>query len=160
MNTKDTVQRILLTGLLIAVVTGQGSAVTSKITRHTSSSDLQQGKVKDAVVTSKGTIKLGRAAEIIAEEQFKDVWPINSIVASAGIEGIILQDAWPSSVACECRHKCAADRGIVLSHSKHDRCVVRPDIQVILCDSSPSTCDFHNLWPTGLLARAEHHACE
>lgn len=58
-------------------------AVNSKITRHASSADLLKGQVKDVVISSRGTMQLGRAAEVVTDE-FKDVWSINSIVASGG----------------------------------------------------------------------------
>ena len=58
-------------------------AVTSRITTHTTSRDLLKGKAKDVVISSKGTIQLGRAAEILAEE-IEDVWIINSMVISGG----------------------------------------------------------------------------
>ncbi len=71
-------------------------AVTSKVTRHSSSADLLKGTVKDVVVGSKGTIQLGRSAETLVEN-FENVsgsqdakdnalepWSINSIVVSGG----------------------------------------------------------------------------
>jgi hypothetical protein len=71
-------------------------AVTSKVTRHSSSEDLLKGRTKDIVVGSEGTLQLGRAAEVIIE-RFEDVrrtanakesvsqpWSINSIVVSGG----------------------------------------------------------------------------
>jgi outer membrane protein assembly factor BamB len=57
-------------------------AVTSKITRHAGRDDLQKGEAKDVVIDSRGTLQLGRAAEVLVKE-FKDVWSINSIVATA-----------------------------------------------------------------------------
>jgi len=61
-------------------------AVSSKITRHSSSSDLLKGKTKDVIIGSRGTIQLGRAAEALIEQfkEFEDVWSINSIVVSGG----------------------------------------------------------------------------
>ena len=71
-------------------------AVTSKVTRHSSSADLLKGRTKDVVVGSEGTLQLGRAAEVIVEK-FEDLcrtanakkstsepWSINSIVVSGG----------------------------------------------------------------------------
>jgi len=58
-------------------------AVTSNVTRHSSSVDLLKGEVRDIVVGSKGTLRLGRSAELLAGE-FEDVWSINSIVVSGG----------------------------------------------------------------------------
>ena len=68
-------------------------AVSSKITRHATGPDLLKGQAKDVVVSSRGTIQLGRAAETVAEDfkQFGpeltaegDVWSVNSIVVSGG----------------------------------------------------------------------------
>ena len=61
-------------------------AVSSKVTRHESSADLLKGKTKDVVIGSRGTIQLGRAAEVLIEnfKDFEDVWSINSIVISGG----------------------------------------------------------------------------
>lgn len=56
------------------------SAVTSKITRHNSSQEFQKGEANDVVIGSRGTIQLGRRAEILVK-QFDDVWSINSIVS-------------------------------------------------------------------------------
>jgi len=56
-------------------------AVSSKITRHASSSDLLKGRTENVVIGSRGTIQLGRAADVLLPE-FEDVWSINSIVVS------------------------------------------------------------------------------
>ena len=55
-------------------------AVTSRITRHNSSREFEKGEVNDVVIGSRGTIQLGRRAEILVK-QFDDVWSINSIVS-------------------------------------------------------------------------------
>ena len=54
-------------------------AVTSKITRHSSSGDFLKGEPNDVVIGSRGTIELGRRSEVLVKE-FQDVWSINSIV--------------------------------------------------------------------------------
>jgi hypothetical protein len=61
-------------------------AVSSKITRHNSSSDLLKGRTEKVVIGSRGTIQLGRAAESLIKEfkSFADVWSVNSIVISGG----------------------------------------------------------------------------
>jgi hypothetical protein len=61
-------------------------AVSSKVTRHTSSADLLKGRIEKVVIGSRGTIQLGRAAEPLIKEfkGFEDVWSINSIVVSGG----------------------------------------------------------------------------
>jgi len=59
-------------------------AVNSKITRHNSGAELLKGEVEDVVVSSKGTIQLGRSAEALVSE-FEDInepWSINCIVAT------------------------------------------------------------------------------
>jgi len=58
-------------------------AVASKITRHTSATDLSKGRTENVVVGSKGTLQLGRAAQSLVGE-FEDVWSINSIVIKDG----------------------------------------------------------------------------
>ncbi len=60
------------------------SAVTSKVTRHNSSREFQKGEANDVVIGSRGTIQLGRRAEILVK-QFDDVWSINSIVSIGDI---------------------------------------------------------------------------
>jgi outer membrane protein assembly factor BamB len=57
-------------------------AVSSKVTRHSSSTDLLKGKTEDIVIGSKGTVQLGCAAKILAENS-EGVWSINSIVVNA-----------------------------------------------------------------------------
>jgi len=68
-------------------------AVSSKVTRHASSSDLLKGRSEKVVIGSRGTIQLGRAAEPLIKEfhpqdalrrGFDDVWSINSIIVSGG----------------------------------------------------------------------------
>ena len=61
-------------------------AVSSKVTRHSSSSDLLKGETKRVVIGSRGTIQLGRAAESVIKEfkDFADVWSVNTIVLSGG----------------------------------------------------------------------------
>jgi hypothetical protein len=71
-------------------------AVTSNVTRHSSSEDFLKGQTKNVVVGSEGTIQLGLAAEVLIEnfevvsgaakagESGSQVWSINSIVVSGG----------------------------------------------------------------------------
>ncbi len=75
-----------MTALLCIALSSACLAVTSKVTRHKSSSDLLKGRAEEIVIGSRGTIQLGRAAETLVEE-FEDlgnVWSINSIVLSGG----------------------------------------------------------------------------
>lgn len=69
--------------MLFCVFGSTCHAVSSKVTRHSSAADLDKGEVEDVVIGSRGTIQLGRAAELLVKE-FKDVWSINSIVVSGG----------------------------------------------------------------------------
>ena len=59
------------------------SAITSKITRQSSSADFLKGENDNVVIDSKGTIKLGLSGRSLVDE-FEDVWSINSIVEIAG----------------------------------------------------------------------------
>jgi hypothetical protein len=82
--------------LLIYLSASACWAVTSKVTRHSSSVDLLKGQTEDVVVGSKGTIQLGRSADTLVEnfegdyvaiDEKKSVlepWSINSIVVSGG----------------------------------------------------------------------------
>ena len=69
--------------LIVTWLPSPGLTITSKITRQSSSKELLEGKTDGVVVTSRGTIQLGRAAKVLADE-VKDAWAINSIVVSGG----------------------------------------------------------------------------
>ncbi|MCP4258570.1 MAG: hypothetical protein GY774_13885 [Planctomycetes bacterium] len=87
MGNKFGVSCILTFTALLYMVPGPAClAVSSKIVRHKSSADLLKGKIEELVISSRGTIQLGRAAETPVEEfeGFEDVWSINSIVVSGG----------------------------------------------------------------------------
>ncbi len=73
----------LISCTLLMTFVCKGWAVSSKITRQATSADLLKGQTKDVVIGSRGTIQLGRAAEVLVEE-FEDVWSLNSIVVSGG----------------------------------------------------------------------------
>lgn len=85
--TKDNLcrgSRAIAGGLLLVVLAaGVGQAVTSKVTRQSTSKELLAGDSDGVVVTSRGAIQLGRAAQVLASE-FEDVWSVNSIVVSGG----------------------------------------------------------------------------
>jgi hypothetical protein len=84
MNTKTRVLSLVFCFLfLVYLLDSSCLAVSSKVTRHASSADLLKGKTEDVVISSDGTIQLGRSAETLVEAE-KDVWSINSIVVSAG----------------------------------------------------------------------------
>ncbi len=61
-------------------------AVTSKITRHSTSADLNKGTTENTIISSRGIIQLGLGEEnVIAEfDDFAEAWSINSIVVSGG----------------------------------------------------------------------------
>ena len=63
--------------------TREGLAVTSKIHRTSSASQLHKGKTTNMIIGSRGTLKLGRAAQVLADA-FNDVWSVNSIHVSGG----------------------------------------------------------------------------
>jgi hypothetical protein len=46
-------------------------------------SNCSKGKTENVVISSRGTIQLGRAAKVLASN-FDDVWSVNSIVARGG----------------------------------------------------------------------------
>ena len=68
---------------LLFYLSNSAWAVTSKITRHSSSEELLKGQAEGVVIDSKGTIQLGRSAERLVEN-FEDVWSINTIAVSGG----------------------------------------------------------------------------
>lgn len=77
---------LLLAALLCLAAGSVCPAVSSKVVRHTSSTDLSKGQTEKVVIGSRGTIQLGRAAEAVIKEfkGFDDVWSVNSIVVSGG----------------------------------------------------------------------------
>ncbi len=81
-------RRLTFIVLLCLALSSACLAVSSKITRHTSSSDFLKGQAEGLVISSRGTIQLGRSAETpVEEEEFEDlgdVWSINSVVVSGG----------------------------------------------------------------------------
>ena len=72
--------RVLVVLFLVCFCVSLCNAVTSKVTRHNSSAEFEKGETNDVVIGSRGTIQLGRRAEILVK-QFEDVWSINSIVS-------------------------------------------------------------------------------
>jgi len=78
---QDKRRNFLLLFFLFLLLDSACLAVTSKITRHSSSVDFLKGEIKDIVVSSEGTLQLSRAAETVVKS-FEEVWSINSIVVS------------------------------------------------------------------------------
>ena len=73
--------------VLLCLILGPAClAVSSKVTRHTKSSDLLKGRTENVVIGSRGTIQLGRSAKPLIKKfgEFEDVWSINCIVVSGG----------------------------------------------------------------------------
>ena len=78
--------RLIFAVLFCLVLSSVSSAINSKITKHVSSSDLLKGQAKNVIIDSRGTIRLGRAADELIEdfEDFGEVWSINSVVVIDG----------------------------------------------------------------------------
>ena len=88
MRNKIGVSCLLTFTALLCMIPWQAClAVNSKVIRHKSGTDLLKGEAEGIVISSRGTIQLGRAAETPVEEfeGFDDVWSINSIVVSGGV---------------------------------------------------------------------------
>ena len=69
--------------ILVLLIVCPALAVTSKIVRQSTSADLLKGKTENVVVGSRGTLQLGRAAEVLTNK-FEDVWAVNTIVVAGG----------------------------------------------------------------------------
>ncbi len=78
-NSRRYVRLVFILPALILLFGTVCEAVTSTLTRHSSSEDFLKGEVNDVVIGSRGTIQLGRASEVLVKE-FENVWSINSIV--------------------------------------------------------------------------------
>jgi len=75
---------VLIVSFLISLLLSSPCpAVNSKITRQSTSAVFLKGKAEKVVIGSRGTIQLGRSAEVLVKE-FENVWSINSIVPSGG----------------------------------------------------------------------------
>ena len=81
--------------LLCLFLSSSSFAVTSKVIRHNSSVELMKGRTENVVISSRGTIQLGLAAESticdfklpnadLVNKNANDVWSINCIVVSGG----------------------------------------------------------------------------
>ena len=75
--------RVIWAWALASMLASQSLAVTSRIYRHTTGSDFLKGKAEQILISSRGTMQLGRAAERLTEP-FDQVWSVNSIVISGG----------------------------------------------------------------------------
>lgn len=76
--------RLFVVILTFLAISSYALAVTSKITRQSTSAELLKGKTENTIISSRGTIQLGLAAEKIITEfdDFADAWSINTIVVS------------------------------------------------------------------------------
>ena len=72
-------KKVALLLILWWVTTPSSWAVTSRIHRQSTSAQLLKGKVIHAVIGSRGTLQLGRAAEVLADD-FEGVWSVNSLL--------------------------------------------------------------------------------
>jgi outer membrane protein assembly factor BamB len=73
----------LIICVLLVSFAGRGWSVTSKVTRQSTGVELLKGQTDNVVISSRGTIQLGRAAKVLVEE-FDDVWSVNCITISGG----------------------------------------------------------------------------
>lgn len=67
--------------LCLLILSTSAQAVTSQVHRHASESDLSKGETEALVVDSRGTLTLGRSAEVLVDDMDR-VWSINCILAS------------------------------------------------------------------------------
>ncbi|MBN2591558.1 MAG: hypothetical protein JXA96_16955 [Sedimentisphaerales bacterium] len=76
----------LIVLLLCLSLCSISTAITSKITRHSTSSELNKGETENTIISSRGAIQLGLGEETIITEfdDFAEAWSINSIVVSGG----------------------------------------------------------------------------
>ncbi len=74
--------RIRIAFSVIVMLAANSHAVTSKLTRHSSAGDFQDGQTNNVIISSRGRISLGRQADVIADD-FNDVWSINCVLAQA-----------------------------------------------------------------------------
>jgi hypothetical protein len=72
-------KKFLFSIFIISITACFCPAVTSKIVKHKSLEDFSNGKTENTIISSKGTISLSYATELLAKD-FNDVWTINSIV--------------------------------------------------------------------------------
>jgi outer membrane protein assembly factor BamB len=77
-------QAKLQTSLVLLVLTGSAAwGVTSRIHRQDTFQDFGSGEVQDVIIESRGALRLGREAEVLADD-FERAWSINSITVIGG----------------------------------------------------------------------------
>ncbi|MCP4452408.1 MAG: hypothetical protein GY809_13175, partial [Planctomycetes bacterium] len=67
--------------LCLFILSAPTQAVTSQVHRHASEAELSKGEAEHLVIDSRGTMQLGRSAEILVDDLDR-VWSINCILAS------------------------------------------------------------------------------
>lgn len=76
--------RCTLILFLAVTVTNCAFAVNSKITRHSSASQMLSGEIENVIVDSQGTITLARSSkELDLNDLLKDVWTINCLTSDS-----------------------------------------------------------------------------
>ncbi|MHC4364882.1 MAG: hypothetical protein ACYSTJ_05385 [Planctomycetota bacterium] len=73
---------VFCSSLLLFMTCSPSLAVTSKVTRHATGADLLKGRTDNLVVSSEGSIQLGRAAQTLVEDFNDSVWAINALVVN------------------------------------------------------------------------------
>ncbi len=69
--------------LVLTVLSLNSAAVTSKVTRHSTQAEFSEGETENIIIDSRGTIRLGRAWQVLAD-QLEDVWAVNCMVEVDG----------------------------------------------------------------------------
>ena len=70
-------------GLTLLLVAYPAWAVTSRVHRHSGASELQRGDVNDVIISSRGTLRLARSADVLLKD-LDQAWSINAIVSTGG----------------------------------------------------------------------------
>ena len=84
MQNNKTVLNVLTVMLLFILLGAPAPAVTSVITRHTSSDDFLKGDTEHIVIDSAGSLRLARrTTHIDCGDLLKDVWAINCMLADS-----------------------------------------------------------------------------
>ena len=78
--------KFCLTVLVVLMIEVCGFAVTSKVMRQSTGAELLKGKADDVIISSEGTIKLGKSAEVLVEDFTDETqpWSINCMAVTKG----------------------------------------------------------------------------
>ena len=76
--------KFCLTVLAVLMIEVCGFAVTSKVMRQSTGAELLKGKADDVIISSEGTIKLGKSAEVLLEDFGDETqpWSINCMAVT------------------------------------------------------------------------------